>query len=293
MEEVGSLTRPQNCKDCQKEYQANVILITGKEMDLSGGWCPKCRAIRRQEHDKQQEAQRQLAIATRRREWRTTCGIPDKFMNEGFGTFKTDREGNIKKTYRKCLEYAQRFPIEYGKYLIEAQKSYPSLVLFSDNWGVGKSHLASAIAHKILEGWQGEDITCPVKFMSEPDLYREIYATFYSTTTHRDYSAPTKNEESIINTLCYPVLLILDDVGKETRRDPRFVQRILFAIIDGRYKSLKPIVLTSNLNPEGLRDYLGGGDNQASFDRLWEMCDGKLWHIKGESYRRKSKANSQ
>jgi DNA replication protein DnaC len=237
----------------------------------------------RKEDEKNEEAKRILEIANKRRHWRMTCGIPPLFMNKGFGTYDKKREGNIKKTYDKCLAYAEGFPLEYHDYIIETQQPYPSMVLFSDNWGVGKSHLVCSIAHKIIDRWSGEDIMCPVKFVSEPDLYREFYRAFDKKPQGGE---PRLTEDDIILSLVNPSLLILDDVGKETRSDPRFVQRILFSVIEGRYKKLKPIVLTSNLVPDSLKDYLGGEDNQASFERLWEMCGGAFWQIKGESYRR-------
>ena len=64
------------------------------------------------------------------------------------------------------------------------------------------------------------------------------------------------------------------------------MQRVLFSIIDGRYKAMRPMVVTANLSPEGLKLYLGGGGDEASFDRLWEMVKGKFIKIEGESYRR-------
>ena len=83
-------------------------------------------------------------------------------------------------------------------------------------------------------------------------------------------------------------MLIIDDVGKEKRNDPKFVQRTLFKIIDGRYKGARPVVITANLNPTQLKRYLGaGGEDEASFDRLWGMTNGEFFNIEGESYRRK------
>jgi len=127
-------------------------------------------------------------------------------------------------------------------------------------------------------------MACPVKFVSEYDLFYRIQASY-------DYNAEEKrmlpSEADIIKEMIIPSLLIIDDVGKRRVQDSRFVQRVYFAIIDGRYKSEKPMVITANLDPEKLKGYLGGriGD-EATFDRVWEMVGGKVIHVEGSSYRR-------
>jgi DNA replication protein DnaC len=48
------------------------------------------------------------------------------------------------------------------------------------------------------------------------------------------------------------------------------------------------VVLTTNLSPAGLEQYLGGaGKNEATFERIVEMTDGKFTRLTGASYRRK------
>jgi len=209
-----------------------------------------------------------------------------KYMNEGFGTFNKNRPGNVAKVHDICLKYANQFPIEYRKYIAREGEAYQSLVLNStDVWGIGKSHLACSIGHRVLDRWDGESISNPIVFISEPDLYRSIQATYNYTSQEKKYR---ESEDDIIKNLIYRSLLILDDVGKERRSDPKFVQRILFAIIDGRYKNLRPIVLTTNLSSDDLCSYLGAGKDEASFDRIWEMVQGNKywWKMTGKSYRR-------
>lgn len=258
------------------------------ERILGGTRCPPCREKKAEEDRQAEEAAKIAEFAKTRREARNRCGIEPKYQVEDFSTFKLDGlPGNLKKAYRQAYDYAEKFPI------VEMGKGYRSMVLFSEkSWGVGKTHLASAIAHRILDRWTGSPTTCPVRFISEPELLLQITATYNFTQEEKQYR---ESESDILNRLIYVPLLIIDDVGKRKVADLRFVQRIHFSIIDGRYKRLKPVVLTANLDSEGLGRYLGGinpagpesyGEDEATLDRLIEMSRGHFTKMDGESYRR-------
>jgi len=277
------------CPDCKSEFDARSIKIFESVVVLRQ-YCPACTKKRRQVEEAMEQAEQQKVIAAKRLKWRQTCGIPQKFINEEFGTFKTDQPGNIKKVYKACLDYAEGFN------LLNPQ-GYKSLVLLSPNqWGVGKSHLACSICHYILNRWNGENIACPVFFTTEPDLLMRIRATF-NKGQFNDNGAWWETEDSIIAQMITVKLLVLDDVGKEEVADPRFVQRTLFKIINGRYNNNLPMIITANKTAGELKDYLGGRivtkdfeypPNEASFNRLVEMAD--FFQVNGESYRVKKKA---
>lgn len=245
-------------------------------MNFDQGYCPACQHKKAAELKAKEEAERLAEVARQRRKWRYTCGIPDLFMNKRFETFEKERQP---LAYKKCLRYAEQSPLSPAR-------GYPSLVLFSAGvWGVGKTHLICSIAHQILNRWNGEEISCPVLFITEPDLFRRIQATYNIPPEEK---ARRESENDVFTHLIKVPLLILDDIGKEERADPRFVQKVLFAIIDGRYRLQLPIVLTTNLSPEQLSAHLGGErGNDASYDRLVEMSEGKFIQLKGKSYRRK------
>jgi len=282
------------CKNpaCRKEYEAEVVHLLNTNLIRGDGFCPECAKKEYETIEAKEQAKSLEAINHQRLEWRKTCGIPLKFMNEDFSTFKDkrpDMETNLEKAYKMCWEYAEKYPISdpWG---------YHSLLLFSDHsWGVGKTHLASAIPHRILDQWNGERFVCPVRFISEPDIYTMIQATYNYSQEEKQYR---QSEADIIKELTRVPLLVIDDIGKRRVQDPRFVQRTMFSIIDGRYKALLPMVLTANLSPERLAEYLGGGqlkdkrfsdkpgiEDMASFDRLMEMCRGRFLRIDGKSYR--------
>lgn len=285
-------TQSQVCVECGNEYEANLIFIFSTPRDLSRGRCDECRTKRAIEWQKQEEVARQLEISRKRNQWRGECGIPLLFMYEEFGTFDTKRPGNLKKIYDVCLKYAQGFPLDYHSYIRKNKKAYPSLLLLSSIAGLGKTHLSASILHNILNRWTGEDITNPVSFITEGDLLAKLQETYSYTAEEKRYR---ESEEDIIKYLICRPLLVLDEVGYERRTDLRFVRRILFRVINGRYNNLRPIILTTNLSDEQLRKYLDSVDNpdtdkaERSYDRLCQMCQGQVWKITGESYRRKGR----
>jgi DNA replication protein DnaC len=123
-----------------------------------------------------------------------------------------------------------------------------------------------------------------VLFISEPDIYRRIQSTYNYSPEEGKYR---ETEQDIVRRLIGARLLILDDLGKERRSDMKFIQRILFAIVDGRYSAKLPMVITTNLSQERLKDYLGGGlGEEATYDRLIEMTGRKFLRMQGESYRK-------
>ena len=113
-------------------------------------------------------------------------------------------------------------------------------------------------------------------------MFRRIRATF-------NHIEKQETEEGIYKLLTTIPLLIVDDVGKEEVSDSRFVQRVWFSVINGRYDNMLPIVITANLNPDKIAYHLGGSrNNEASFDRLYEMVGGVFWENEGKSYRREA-----
>ena len=261
------------CKDpeCKKEYDATVCQLMGVKIVMGDGWCPECN----ESFWKKKKAEEKLKLDASnnhtRRLWRLRCGIPPKFQNEDFSTFIILRQP---KAFKVCWDYAENYPLL-------KPRGYKSLVLFSEqSWGVGKTHLSCSIGHRILDRWNGEDINCPVLFVSEPDLYLRLQATY------QDRGIAKETEADIIKQLVGVDLLIMDDIGKRRVVDPKFVQRIMFAVIDGRYKTMRPMVLTANLSPDGLGEYLGGGrQDEASIDRLVEMSGKHFDKMEGKSYR--------
>lgn len=265
----------QICKNCGNEFDAKIFLILGRKTKPSTV-CSVCGEKERKEKEIQEKNKKEYEEKQLKNNWRIDSGIPLRFMDERFETYKINSFN--KNIFNVCKDYSEKFPIE-------PRKDYKSLAIFSKGvWGVGKTHLACSIGHCIIDRWGGDwREHSPIYYVTEPNLFSRIRAT-YNRNSSNGYS---ENEYEIYKQLATIPLLIIDDVGKEEVSDPRFVQRVWFTIINERYDNLKPVVLTANLTPDELASHLGGSrNNEASFDRLYEMLCGDFWEVKGDSYRR-------
>lgn len=297
-----------NCKTCKTEYKANITsFINTRSYDLSGGLCPDCRAKKLSDYQNKTEALRQAQIVITRKRWNNASGIPAKYIQEDFASFVVKSgNNNLGKIKQRCMDYANNFPVPYRDYIKASHKAYPSLILMSykddvsDECGVGKTHLVCSIAHAIYNRWDGQGLSPtdygagdalpmnwttpanPVSFISEPELYAKIKETYSFTPEEKRLR---ESETDIINRMIGVDLLILDDVGKDKKADLTFVRRILFAIINGRYNKLRPIIMTTNLDNNQLQEYMTGDSTDASYDRLREMCNSNQIRIKGKSHR--------
>ncbi|MEZ2742655.1 ATP-binding protein [Paenalcaligenes hominis] len=183
------------------------------------------------------------------------AAIPPRFASRTLGNFIPHCDKSS-RALRVATSYAQNF-----KEVLEKGQS----MIFVGNVGSGKTHLASGIAHEVIQ--QGHQAL----FSTVLGAVRTVKETY-----RRD---STKTESEAILELIEPDLLVLDEVGVQFGSDAE--KLILFEIINGRYEHMKPTILLSNLNIEGLGEYLG----ERVMDRLREG-GGKMIAFDWESYRR-------
>ena len=259
-------TEVATCMDCGKEYQQVIYERRNGTEVPPDPRCDECSAA----YDDRMERERrekELAAATieRRRQWDGLCGIPKKFADATFENFDKTKQP---KAFKAMSEWD-------GKSLILA--SPPGI------YGVGKTHLAAALAHKLMATTPSAMMQhgavllmpLPVMFTTEPLLMERIRSTF-----NRDAE---EHEDRIFAAMEKVGLLIIDDVGKRQPRDLSFTQQVWYRVIDGRYTGNRPIILTTNLLPRELEEHVGG----ACADRLDEMCGPSgMIALKGESQRR-------
>lgn len=65
-------------------------------------------------------------------------------------------------------------------------------------------------------------------------------------------------------------LLLIEDLGAQ--RNTSYMMEQVYTIIDGRYKSGKPMVITTNLDPRRINDASGDEAWKRVFDRILERC---------------------
>lgn len=142
------------------------------------------------------------------------------------------------------------------RYVNEFKYNSRGLMIFG-TVGTGKSYLASCIANEL-----------------------EKKGVLYCFTSMIKIISKSFDEEEAIDLLATINLLIIDDLGAE-RKSEYALERV-YDVIDSRYNSNRPIIVTSNMTP---REMLNT-DNitlKRIYDRLFEQCD--FVEINGESYR--------
>ena len=90
-----------------------------------------------------------------------------------------------------------------------------------------------------------------------------------------------ENKEKVFDDLCSYDLLILDDLGAE--RDTSYAIEQLYNLIDKRYVTGKPLIITTNLTYKELKAPANMSYRRI-YDRILEMCVAITF--KGENMRR-------
>ena len=122
--------------------------------------------------------------------------------------------------------------------------------LFWGNVGNGKSYLAGCIANALME----KEI--PVLMTNFALILNDLAASF-------------ENRNEYISRLCRYPLLIIDDFGME--RGTEYGLEQVFNVIDSRYRSRRPLIVTTNLTLQELQNPPDTAHSRI-YDRLIEMC---------------------
>jgi DNA replication protein DnaC len=183
-------------------------------------------------------------------------GLGKRFQKRTFESFKVTDEN--KTAYKTAFDFAKEFPnISRG-------------LLFTGPVGVGKSHLASAIANTLIEKLY--TVICK----NITDIISLIKSTYGKNTELTEYE--------IVDILTKEVdLLIIDDLGKEKTSEN--TNTLLYQIVNRLYEDEKPIIITTNFVGDSLAEKLGER-GEAIVSRVTEMCQpvkmtGKDWRVKG------------
>lgn len=152
------------------------------------------------------------------------------YADKTFETFEF-RHGELaeeeEKNLRKALEYAKAFAEEPRGWLV-----------FSGEYGCGKTHLAAAIANYRKE--QGY----PALFIVVPDLLDHLRATFNP--------ASPVSYDKLFEEVRHAPFLVLDDLG--TQSATPWAQEKLYQIFNYRYAAKLPTVITMHESLEELEE---------------------------------------
>ena len=220
------------CSKCHTPRQKR-IEVAGKVIE------PRCMCACQTEDYVQREQERKhrefLDIVAKNR----SIGLPDPGLRKH--TFENDLGYNPKQM-RMAKRYVQHWE--------EMQKNSTGLLLWGDV-GTGKSFIAGCIANALL------DKGVPVIMTNFARLLNKLSDMYAGDRTA--YIDSFKR---------YP-LMIIDDLGVE--RNSEFAREQVFSIIDSRYRSQLPMIVTTNLSLKKLKN----PEDMARariYDRVLERC---------------------
>ncbi len=148
------------------------------------------------------------------------------------------------------LEQARRYVANW-KQMLEQNLG----LLFWGKPGNGKTFAAGCIANALLEL---EDIHAPT-----------VKMTTFGTILNKLPGMSAQDKEWYLSGFQTCDLLILDDLGMERKSD--YAREQVFNLIDSRYLSCKPLIVTTNLSLSDLK-HPSDMHEQRIYDRILEMC---------------------
>ena len=265
-EEISTIQKSQNTVDIN---QPECPFCSGPQPFIPGvgssenGLRIRCDCMQMQEYLKQNrklnELKEQLMIAQRREDFQrkraekmfVEGGVGKRFLTATFENFERQR---MPKAYDIALGFAEKFDENDGEGL-----------LFTGDVGTGKTHLAAAIANKIIRKY-----SATVEFVSYTEVLADMRAAF-SNHSEEAYLLEERMRKA--------GLLVIDDLGKE--KPSPFTNELLYRVVNGRYKDKLPMIITSNHGVESLSERL----DYPVFSRLVAMC--RVVEMRGIDYRMK------
>lgn len=230
--EVDGILHCGKCKEPKRQY----VDVDGEQVFTSR----ECKCVRdeRERERQKEEYEKKLKEINRLKSISLMDAV---FYGATFKSF--DITESNQKNYKSCVNYVRKFQQMYE----EGQG-----LLFYGPVGTGKSFAAACIANALISGLNTVVMTSLVKLLQQISSFNDKYS-----------------EEDLIRDLMRPKLLILDDLGAERSTD--FALEKVYNIIDSRYRSHKPLILTTNLTLQEMKE---NTDIRYAriYDRVFEMC---------------------
>ncbi|MDE5823234.1 MAG: ATP-binding protein [Lachnospiraceae bacterium] len=220
------------CKKCNTPRQKRVSVL-GKTY-MPDIMCQCEREVYEKEESERIRREFLNDIAVKR-----SAGLHDRALYEC--TFDKDMGYNSQQS-EKARGYALHFPKMLEKGI--------GLLLWGDI-GTGKTFLAGCIANALLNQ------CIPVMMTTFGRILNTLTGMFQ------------EDRNSYIDSLNQYSLLIIDDLGME--RSTEFALEQVFNVIDTRYRSKKPLIVTTNLTLDELKNPCDLARSRI-YDRILEVC---------------------
>lgn len=220
------------CGKCHTRKETIIVLANGKQLK------PRCVCKCEQERMHEEEEKRKAKELEEKVKELRKMGFPDAEMSRF--TFENDDRSN-EYISDVAKRYADNFTTMYSK--------HKGLLLFG-TVGTGKTYIAACIANALID----RGYTCLVTNFAR-----------LTNTINGMYDG----KQEYIDGLDRFSLLVIDDLASE--RDTEYMNEIVTNIIDARYRSGKPMIVTTNLTSEELKNPRDVR-KQRIYSRLMEMC---------------------
>lgn len=222
-----------HCKSCGGQRQAVVPIPGSAECFTPRCLCP-CQTLTEQHRRTAEEQRKRIERIRRSRE----LGLQGRHLCDY--TFDNDNGHN------PLMEKAHAYVNGWDK----ACASNTGLLLFGDV-GTGKSFFAGCIANALL------------------DKEISVMMTNFPTILSRLTGMPPEERVGYIDSIGRYDLLILDDLGVE--RNTSYAMEQMFQIVDRRYRSCKPLIVTTNLTLEQMKNP-PDLEHSRIYSRILEHC---------------------
>lgn len=221
------------CGKCHTPKQCRFIATWDGKEKKPYTLCDCARAYREAEEQARQAQNLRIEVSRLRK-----LGFPDSEMVNW--TFAHD-DGTDPRTTSIAHKYVDNFP--------EMKKRGKGLLLYGPV-GTGKTHAAACIANELIN--QG----------------RPCLVTNFARITNT-LQGMFDGKQRYLDAFNRLDLLVIDDLAAE--RDTSYMTEMIFNIIDSRYRSGKPLIVTTNLTQAELTAP-GPVDRRRIHSRLLEMC---------------------
>lgn len=219
------------CGKCHTPKQTRVEVLGTVRMPYCMCKCKTEQIAAEAEAEESEKRQRQI-------ERLRDDGFPEAGLRAC--RFETDDGENAKVT-----DIARRYVDNF-----ERMKADGTGLLLYGTVGTGKTFIAACIANALID----KGIPCLVT----------NFARISNALTR-----PYADKQSVIDSLNRYDLLVIDDLAAE--RDTEFMNEVVYTIIDARARVQKPLIITTNLTAEELKQP-AEVRKQRIFSRLFEMC---------------------
>lgn len=208
---------------------------TGNKKDMRVHVMCTCQKKEKEEYEAEQRKLEEMRVVEGLRKLSL---MDEKLVQARLSTF-TETEDNA-----RLLKIVQNYISNFDKMLSENQ----GLLLWGPV-GTGKSYAAAVIANELLDRRTSVVMTSFIKILKEVGTF--------------------DTDNGKIEKINQSKLLIIDDLGAERGTD--YTLERVYDIIDSRYRSNKPIILTTNLTMEQMKNCDDIRYNRI-YDRIFEMC---------------------